>query len=473
MSEKAKDKKAKGKKEEGKSGGLDSVLKSVTELGEVCVKAMADKCESKQKHESYPCWICSNNVSSGASVGCEDCDAWAHAKCVKLPDTLIGYLNKGYRVGIKVHCDSCLSNKDQNGVSKEIRELKQIMETQKDETQKLFVAQRDLIHKLTGNIDNLNKEMKLMTAEMKLIKDENKGLEKICSEIRDENMNAKSATNTQTPSYASIAKNALIVKSADSGSITEKKVQIAKALSEVPIDKTRETTNGALIMNFRDKTNMEKAKKAMDDASNNIGTTTKIGNTYAPRIMLTYMNLTKDNDDDDDADVDDADTRDIFKKRIIEGLVRKNEGLKNEFQHEDDLRVVQMRETSKNKKLKHVTLKCSPRIRKVIKDNNDQLYFESQVYRVYDSYHVVICHHCQKMGHIASKCPDKNDGKSPICGKCAGTHETRKCNEMEKKCVNCVRRGITVNIDHGTYDKNCPVYQMEKTRVQNNTDNGY
>ena len=90
------------------------------------------------------------------------------------------------------------------------------------------------------------------------------------------------------------------------------------------------------------------------------------------------MNLTKDDDDDDDdADVDDADTRDIFKKRIIEGLVKKNECLKNEFQNEDDLRVVQMRETSKNKKLKQVTLKCSPHIRKVIKDNNDQLYFES------------------------------------------------------------------------------------------------
>ena len=165
---------------------------------------MADKCESKQKHESYPCWVCSNNVSSGASVGCEDCDAWAHAKCVKLPDNVIGYLNKGYRIGIKVHCDSCLSKKDQNGALKEIRELKQIMETQ-----------RDHIHILTGNIDNVNKEMKLMTAEMKqmtaemkLIKDENKGLKKICSEIRDENMNAKSripATNTQTPSYANIA----------------------------------------------------------------------------------------------------------------------------------------------------------------------------------------------------------------------------------------------------------------------------
>ena len=167
-----KDQKAKGKKEEGKSGGLDSVLKSVTELGDECVKAMANKRESKQKHELYPCWVCSNNVSTGASVGCEDCDAWAHAKCVNLPDTFIGHMNKGNRIRIKAHCDSCMSNKNQNGVMKEIRELKQIMETQ-----------RDLIHKLTGNIDNVNKEMKLMTAEMKLIKDENKGLKKICSEI--------------------------------------------------------------------------------------------------------------------------------------------------------------------------------------------------------------------------------------------------------------------------------------------------
>ena len=292
---------------------------------------------------------------------------------------------------------------------KEIRELKHKLETEDDATQRNFGIQKDVIHKLTGNIDNLEKEMKLMTTEMKQIKDENKELKKICSEIRDENMNARSkmpATNTQTPSYANVTKTALIVKSADSGNITEKKVKIVKALSDVgyrlPVDKTRETTNGTLVMNFRDKTKMEKVKKAIDDADN-IGTTTKIGNTYAPRIMLTYMNLTKEDDDDDD----DADTRDKFKTRIIEGLMRKNECLKDEIQIEDDLQVIQVRETRKNKKHKRVTLKYSPCIRKVIKDNTDQLYFESQVYRVYDSYHAVICHHCQKIGHIASKCSEK------------------------------------------------------------------
>ena len=286
------------------------------------------------------------------------------------------------------------------------------------------------------------------------------------------------ATNAQTPSYANAAKNALIVKTADSGNITEKRAKIAKALSDVPIDKTRETTNGALIMNFKDKENMEKAKKAIDDADN-IETTTKIGNTYAPKIMLTYVSLTNEDDDDDnnddnDENDDDDNSKDRFKVRIIEGLKRKNECLKNEIQNEDDLRVIQVRETSKNKKQKHVTLKCSPRITKVIRDNADQLYLESQVYSVYDSYHVVICHYCQKYGHIANKCSEKkNASKPPTCGKCAGTHETRNCSATEKKCVNCVRRGISTNIDHGTYDRNCPAYETEKMRVQNSTDHGY
>ena len=118
---------------------------------------------------------------------------------------------------------------------KEIRELKHKLETQDGTTQRYFVIQKDVMHKLTGNIDNLEKEMKLMTTEMKQIKDVNKELKKICSEIRDENMNARGkmpATNKQTPSYANVAKSALIVKSADSRNIT-KKVKITKELSDV------------------------------------------------------------------------------------------------------------------------------------------------------------------------------------------------------------------------------------------------
>ena len=110
---------------------------------------------------------------------------------------------------------------------------------------------------------------------------------------------------------------------------------------------------------------------------------------------------------------------------------------------------------------------------KAIKDNADKLYLESQSYNVYDTYRVLICHHCQKYGHIATKCPEKNDNKLATCGKCAGAHETRNCKETQKKCINCVRRGINKDIDHKTTDRNCPMYETEKTSVQNNTDHGF
>ena len=65
--------------------------------------------------------------------------------------------------------------------------------------------------------------------------------------------------------------------------------------------------------------------------------------------------INEDDDDDDDHDDDDDDdengnadnNRDRFKVRIIEGLKRKNE-----IQNEDDLRVIRVRETNRNKKQK-------------------------------------------------------------------------------------------------------------------------
>ena len=91
----SKDPNASEKKEWRKSSGIESVIQSVTELGEVCTQAMANKHGTKQKHEVYPCWVCSNNISGGASIGCESCHAWAHAQCVNLSDKFIGDINKG------------------------------------------------------------------------------------------------------------------------------------------------------------------------------------------------------------------------------------------------------------------------------------------------------------------------------------------------------------------------------------------
>ena len=64
------------------------------------------------------------------------------------------------------------------------------------------------------------------------------------------------------------------------------------------------------------------------------------------KMILTYESFLNEDNDDDEND-DDDDSRDRFKVRIIEGLKKRNECLKNEIQNDDDLRVIQVKETNK------------------------------------------------------------------------------------------------------------------------------
>ena len=75
----------------------------------------------------------------------------------------LGQVHRRYKqrkkISIAAYCESCKSNdKYQDEVMKEIRELKHKLETQDDATQRYFVTQKDVIHKLTGNIDKLEKK---------------------------------------------------------------------------------------------------------------------------------------------------------------------------------------------------------------------------------------------------------------------------------------------------------------------------
>ena len=74
---------------------------------------------------------------------------------------------------------------------------------------------------------------------------------------------------------------------------------------------------------------------------------------------------------------------------------------------------------------------------------------------------------------MAEKCTKKNGNNASTCGKCAGNHKTSSCSEIEEKCINCMRKGNNINIDHTTYEWHCPSYVAEKMRVQNNTGHGF
>ena len=93
------------------------------------------------------------------------------------------------------------------------------------------------------------------------MQNENTGLKEICTSLLNENKKAKHTTSAryaQTQSYTNVIKDALIVRSSDNGNMSDKRVKIAKALAGVPIDRTKETAGGALVMNFKSKEIMEK-----------------------------------------------------------------------------------------------------------------------------------------------------------------------------------------------------------------------
>ena len=95
----------------------------------------------------------------------------------------------------------------------------------------------------------------------------------------------------------------------------------------------------------------------------------KLAILYAPKIMLTYVSLINEDDDDDDDDDENDDVnngRDKFKVRIIEGLKRKNEYLKNEMQNDDDLRS----NPSERNKPKQKTKTCDPEVQPIYKEGN-------------------------------------------------------------------------------------------------------
>ena len=63
---------------------------------------------------------------------------------------------------------------------------------------------------------------------------------------------------------------------------------------------------------------------------------------------------------------------------------------------------------------------------------------------IYDRYDVKRCLNCQKFGHFARDCPDKN---VKVCCKCSGNHYVNDCDSFQPKCINCVRNNLNI-VDH-------------------------
>ena len=120
---------------------------------------------------------------------------------------------------------------------------------------------------------------------------------------------------------------------------------------------------------------------------------------------------------------------------------------------EENFKILFLKPHSKNDKLFMAVVRVEDEIRDAIQRAGNKIIICSTACPVFDRLFVKRCNHCQGLTHWKDVCSAPN----PVCGRCAGTHETRNCNIDTIKCANCTLAGITDN-KHETSWHKCTAY---------------
>ena len=116
----------------------------------------------------------------------------------------------------------------------------------------------------------------------------------------------------------------------------------------------------------------------------------------------------------------------------------------------------------KIQKLFQATVRVSNDIRQAIDEAGKKLYVGLTLCPIYDHFHIKRCNKCQGFNHYKDKCD--ND---PICGGCAGPHETEGCNVAveQPKCANCAKNNFE-ETNHLASDPHCKSYEAAQKKLE-------
>ena len=423
-----------------------------------------------------PEYTCCNKDKKGSSIQCSDCEGWEHYACIGIPTPCKNDTNILSHPGIYYFCKACHKDNDEMSGS----DIKNVIKGKRNDIKNLIGA---LETKVMSTIGNLKDELATIS---KLVDDtKNNMMEKIdvgnvkIEEKIEDTMQARAADIVHQPEggawtlagskgfkrkLARHESNTLIIKAKEGQfgdeSYEEEMYKIVKSnLKDVKIDKMKFTRNKSVVLNLPDSVSIDKAKNALQDNDKVTANNTKKAH---PKIMIPYVPLMELGDPASEDD----------KTEFVYSILNKNSKL-NAFTT-DDIKIINIRK-AKLDKYRHVILKCSPKIRYAINQNNDEIYTTYGHYKVHDNYYVKICKFCQGYGHIEDECKKKGNGDRPICGKCAGNHKTDTCNCDRKdfKCSQCTRRNLNNDRNHAVFDYKCQAHKEQVRRIAENTEHGF
>ena len=445
----------------------------------------SDSDDDDDDDNSLGCFVC-NTTDIGNWQKCIFCRRWFHWKCIGIAEVKMNNDKK-----LNWHCKNCYKeikktcigydeakikikkmelekvnlikkikqiqyehDRTENDMKEEINRCKTIIENLKKNG---YNADIGIV---TENIDKLETAFKNEIANLKTLMRE-QGDKRISEteEIKAKLVNERSATS-KPMSYADKLKgnHTLVIRSTDDGKkVVDIKNEISKNLKDIPINKTIKANNGNLVLKFEDKSTLLDAKAKLESTKEDWYQPLERAK-YQPKIKICNV------------------PRDEEKEEAICNILNKNLWLKNLVKNEEDFKLITELKDYRFNDIKHYIIRCTPEIRKEIRNRRDEMYTENTKCNVKDTYHIWQCYRCQGFGHTQNF-KGKSCDKKEACAKCGKEHLTRSCTVAKENecCINCKNAGVTndEDLNHRSSSKICPRYLEEISKIRNNTDHGF
>lgn len=162
-----------------------------------------------------------------------------------------------------------------------------------------------------------------------------------------------------------------------------------------------------------------------------------------------------------------------MKKEVSLDEAFKTFQLQNEFLSTDlsvgitarDFNIFAIKPVKSNDTVFQAFVRVSVPLRKLIKANGDRMLFGLSSCRVYDQFHIKRCNKCQQFGHYIKYCTASNF----TCASCSGSHDTRSCKNVVKRCVNCQSDSVSSEeCKHAADSLECPTLLKAKSKAKEN-----
>ena len=160
-------------------------------------------------------------------------------------------------------------------------------------------------------------------------------------------------------------------------------------------------------------------------------------------------------------------------QNIFSSIIEENKYLQNFYDKDKDC--MQYIFSYNTNGRKSIIIKCSPEVRRALKEQNDTIIIGQFECKLYDRIHVLQCSNCCKYGHTKKVCKNK----TPTCTLCSGSHFYKDCQVKteDKTCNNCLNhKDINIKEQAGThhaFSNTCPILKSEKSKIIKRTNFGF